>query len=90
MKKIFFNYEEHPNDRIYKLYRQMEETDAKIKSGDQVQVPLRGGLGAQSRSSHWGLGQQPTMRETEVERGSLSIYKTRNPLKSNSKGLGAA
>lgn len=50
----------------------MEEGNA--KSGDQVLIPLRGGLGAQIRFSHWGLGQQPTMGDTEVEKESQSIY----------------
>jgi hypothetical protein len=30
-------------------------------------VPLRGGPGAQIHFSHWGLGQQPTMRHQNRE-----------------------
>lgn len=41
----------------------MQETDSKKKGGDQVQIPLKGGLGARIHFSHWGLGQQPTTRD---------------------------
>lgn len=80
-----------PSDRIYKLSRQMQEIDSKKKSGDPVQIPLKGGLGAQIHFSHWGLGQQPTMRHREGERWPRSRYKTRNTsiLKTHSQGPGA-
>lgn len=65
--------------------------DSKSKSGDKVQIPSKGGLGAQIHFSHWGLGQQPTMkhrnrREREVM---VSQMEAKEPLQSHSQGRGA-